>query len=717
MSAKGGVVIAALLLFSALASLPQDSISCRMLGRWPFGGGQMPPDLVNDTIAYVNAGGGMYILNVKDPANISKLGELQTPGIPEYFSVNDTFMCVGEYRAGVELYSIADLSRPRLLGRCAIPGYTFGTAFDGRYAYVACYDSGVMVVDFQNPANPSRVAILNIPEGASVLEARGGLLFVGAMYGGIRLVDISDPLNPSEISSYAPSGDFAQTFRVRDTLLYAAFAYSGLVILNISDPANPIELSAFHGDWYFYDLAISGSFAYAIIQNPMQIKVIDIGDPEHPSLTSTYRPPVRDLSFNGIAARGSQCYTVLDPSFDPRGGLLVIDVSDSAHPVLADSFRLPREVEVIATVDTLAFVGFLGDGLQVFSVADPSHISLLSQIDTVRCDGLSIDPPYVYGATSSRSFFQVLDVSDPRHPVVVGSIDTSGSSAGVAVRSGLAYLCQSEYLRIIDVSSPTHPVQVGRLKLPSTAFNLDLSGDYCYVADWYGGVQVVDISSSTNPQIVGSYQTPTAAAEDIAVRGQYAYYTDGLGFGGLDVSDPTHPQSVFYDWIPNQVWGMDATSKLLCVALLDSGVELLDYTSNPARPVVVGYYRTPMWATNVSLVDRVVYVADRAGFCILEYGQLGLEDGGITSKGLPGLKVLGTVAADCVMLELGMAGEESEVRVLDVAGRVRLTRQFEPSAAPPAKVRIDVSTLPAGTYFIEVRTQSERGLAKVLLAR
>ena len=101
-------------------------------------------------------------------------------------------------------------------------------------------------------------------------------------------------------------------------------------------------------------------------------------------------------------------------------------------------------------------------------------------------------------------------------------------------------------------------------------------------------VQVVDISSPSNPQIVGSYPTPVAAAEDIVARGQYVYYTDGLGFGGLDVSDPTHPKSVFYDWIPNQVWGMAATDKLLCVALLDSGIELLDYPSNPARPVVVG---------------------------------------------------------------------------------------------------------------------------------
>ena len=162
--------------------LPQDSSNCRMLGEWPFGGCfWMADDVVNDTIVYVNAGGSMYILNVKDPTNISKVGELQTPGIPIYFSAHDSLMCVSEFRAGVALYSIADVARPRLLGRCRGQFSSCRVTFDGRYAYVACFDSAVRVIDCQDPAHPNEIAKLLVPDGATVVKEQGSYLFIGAM--------------------------------------------------------------------------------------------------------------------------------------------------------------------------------------------------------------------------------------------------------------------------------------------------------------------------------------------------------------------------------------------------------------------------------------------------------------------------------------------------------------------------------------------------------
>jgi hypothetical protein len=679
----------------------------------------MTRDLVNDTIACVPTGGGMYVLDVKDPANMSKVGELRAAGMPWYFSVHDSLLCVGERRAGVALYSIADLSHPRLLGRCPTPDVAFGTAFDGRYAYVACSDSGVRVIDFEDPANPSEVSTLLVPDGAVVLEARAGYLFIGARTAGIRIADISDPQNPFEVGAYELNGSFAQNFRVCDSLLYVAFAESGLVVVNVADPTNPIRLSSsFGADWFMNDLAISGDFAYVIIENPMQIKVIDVSDPEQPVLTSTYRPP-QGMSFYNIAARGNRCYTVLEQS-DPRGGLLVIDVSDPASPTAVGSFHLPSWTESVVTADMLAFAGTQGGGVQVLDISDPSSIVMLGETgDTSRVGRLFVDLPYVYAAVyNGGDYFQVIDVSDPRHPVIVGSIDSLGNGHDVVVRSGLAYVSVGEYLRVIDVSVPTQPTQVARLKLPSGAFGLDLSGDYCYVADWYGGIQVVDVSSPSDPHIVGSYPTQCAAAVDIVVRGQYAYYSDAGGFGILDVSDPTQPTSVFYQLFvpPVQSWGIDAMFTMVFVALGDSGLGVYDAT-DPAHPVLTGYYRTPYWAYHVSVRDDVAYVADLAGFCIIEYLGQGVEENEGSVLSPREMKAIGTIVANSLALELDALGGRYEVAVMDVTGRARLSTSLTAREAGQGRVTLDVSRLPAGVYFVEVRGQSRRRLGKVLLAR
>jgi len=689
-----------------------------MIGRWPFGAGEMPRDLVNDTLAYVNAGGGLIILNVKDPGNIAEVGELQTPGLPLFFSVHDTVLCVGEDEAGVALYSISDLSRPWFLGRCRIPGRSFGTAFDGRYAYVACSDGGVRVVDFVDPGSPGEVAMLPVPSGAVCVELRGGLLYVSARTGGVRVADVSDPLNPCEIGAYELNGSYAQSFRVRDSLLYVAFAESGLVVLSVADPTNPARLSSsFGAGWWMDGLAISGDFAYATIANPPQIKVVDVSDPAHPYLVSTYRPP-RNMAFYGIAAKASLLYTVLERS-DPKGGFRVIDVSDPASPALAGSFSLPLNTEVVVTVDTFAFAGVKGGGVEVYSIADPSNIYLLGETgDTSRIGRLFVEWPYVYAAIYNSNFFQVIDVSDPRNPVIIGLIDSLGYGHDVAVRSGLAYVSVGEYLRIIDVSAPAQPTQVAKLKLPNSAFGLDLSGNYCYVADWYGGIQVVDVSDPTNPVIAASCPTPYAAAVDLVVRGDYVYYSDVQGFGILDVSDPRKPNPVAYESLPLPAvsWGIDAMSTMVFVALGDDGLGVYDAT-DPAHPMLTGYYNTPRWAYHVSVRDNIAYVADLAGFCIIQYYGQGVEEGGISSKMPSDLRVLGTVAADILLLDLGPAHAQCQVAILDVSGRARCTRNFTAAEVGQGRVTLDVSRLPAGVYFAEVRGQSQRRPVKFLLAR
>ena len=56
---------------------------------------------------------------------------------------------------------------------------------------------------------------------------------------------------------------------------------------------------------------------------------------------------------------------------------------------------------------------------------------------------------------ATGSSLQVIDISDPTQPTIIGSVNPPGSASGVAVDGGLAFVVGGGSLSIIDVSDPT----------------------------------------------------------------------------------------------------------------------------------------------------------------------------------------------------------------------------------------------------------------------
>ncbi|MBK9137540.1 MAG: hypothetical protein IPM17_02055 [Verrucomicrobia bacterium] len=65
----------------------------------------------------------------------------------------------------------------------------------------------------------------------------------------------------------------------------------------------------------------------------------------------------------------------------------------------------------------------------------------------------------------------------------------AGYAEGVAVSGHYAYVADGwEGLQVIDVSDPAHPVRVGGYNTPGRAQGVAVSGHYAYVADGWGGL-------------------------------------------------------------------------------------------------------------------------------------------------------------------------------------------------------------------------------------
>ncbi|MCD6338941.1 MAG: pre-peptidase C-terminal domain-containing protein, partial [Verrucomicrobia bacterium] len=104
---------------------------------------------------------------------------------------------------------------------------------------------------------------------------------------------------------------------------------------------------------------------------------------------------------------------------------------------------------------------------------------------------VAVSGDYAYVASLSAGL-QVIDVSDPAHPVRVGSCETSDDAVGVAVSGHYAYVAEEWWdefdgsrgrLEVIDVSDPANPVRFGVCETGYRAQGVVVSGHYAYVVE------------------------------------------------------------------------------------------------------------------------------------------------------------------------------------------------------------------------------------------
>jgi len=105
---------------------------------------------------------------------------------------------------------------------------------------------------------------------------------------------------------------------------------------------------------------------------------------------------------------------------------------------------------------------------------------------------------------------QIIDVSDPAKPQIIGSVDTPGEAFDIALSGTTAYVADyGSGLQLIDVSDPAK-VQ-GSLDTPGLTSGVAVSGTTAYMADYGSGLQIIDIKDPANPKIIGSVDTPGRA--------------------------------------------------------------------------------------------------------------------------------------------------------------------------------------------------------------
>ncbi|MEI7512930.1 MAG: hypothetical protein WCK01_05765, partial [Candidatus Uhrbacteria bacterium] len=323
-------------------------------------------------------------------------------------------------------------------------------------------------------------------------------------------------------------------------------------------------------------------------------------------------------------------------------------------------------------------INYGADTLQVVDISVPSTPVVVGAVST------GIDPFYVYVqgkyayvTNYSSASMQIIDVSNPASPSIIGTLNTLSNPTAVYVQGRYAYILNSssDSLQIADISNPTVPTIVGAAGVGNDPFSVYVQGRYAYVVSFASNnLKVVDVSVPSSPAVVGTVSTASAPFS-VYVQGQFAYVANysASSLQIINISNPTSPTVVGSINTALTPFSVFVQGRYAFVTNVGSdSMQVFDVSSSTA-PVVVGNVSTGLDPASVFVQGRYAYVANYVSNSLQVFDLGGaylqqLEAGGIETGSL---SVTNNIQAEDVSIHGGLTvGQSTNISGdLGVAGK------------------------------------------------
>jgi hypothetical protein len=278
----------------------------------------------------------------------------------------------------------------------------------------------------------------------------------------------------------------------------------------------------------------------------------------------------------------------LDVAFSPDGrsayvaggdaGLLRIDLTDPAHPLLSGALSSITPVESVAVMGDRVLAGNQG---RMWALDPHSANPILGLYAPLRQGRrIAIEGDYAYIADAAEGL-KILWLADPLAPLqTFGEFGQSASA--VLVKGDTVYLAGAGGVRIFDVSNRFQPVQTARLDLPGQPQALALSGDRLFVALGEAGIAAIDLPTL---QIVSLIPLKGAALDVLVVESTLYAAAGQAGLVTLDIANPDAATILSTLILPGAATSLARRADGLYVAAGESGLIGLDITRR-SQPLI-----------------------------------------------------------------------------------------------------------------------------------
>jgi|GEM_PF-1576397 len=363
---------------------------------------------------------------------------------------------------------------------------------------------------------------------------------------GFFIVDVSDEENPDYVGFVEGNeGDLAFS----GSYMYSA--YTALHVFNLSNPEHPIEAANCPvSNGFAEHIKIQGNYAYLGCYEG-GLSIINITNPQSPTEVGFWDAPNEWFEPDAIDVVGNYAYIA---AYD---GLYIINVSNPANPTLAGTYSIPGWPSGIDVSGNFAYVGYSGAGLQILNVANPFNISQIGNYFISGTGDWGVNNVYLTGnnlfVCYEYSGFWILNIANPSTPLEIGCYDTPFSCIYLALSGDYAFVIdEGGWLEVYDCSQAINYIGPGGGSTPSDVsllppspnpFNSETMLSYTLSSDENISLVIYDINGRLVDKIAEEFQT--AGKHDIR-------------FG-----DANFPSGVYFARL--QAGGFSQTQKLLLI--------------------------------------------------------------------------------------------------------------------------------------------------------
>ena len=315
-------------------------------------------------------------------------------------------------------------------------------------------------------------------------------------------------------------------------------------------------------------------------------------------------------------------YNPSDPNNTPPVGVTLTALQVTPNPVrlVVNSLlgQQPAQLTVTGVLSDGSTVNLTSAGNTVYQTLQPA-VALVDGSGNVAGVSSGIATiNVVNGSVSAQTTINVVSFS----PSLMSFLQLAGQANDVDISGDFAYVAVgSAGIQVVNVANRRAPYIVATLDTSGTANNIRVVGNLAYVADGSAGLKIIDVANPAAPFLRGTIDTP-GDAQGVVVYGSRAYVADGAaGLQIINVNNPAAPAIVRTVDTPGNAFGVDVSGNLAVVAdrFPTSGVRIIDIT-NEAAASLIGTLNMPFNVEDVVTRDSLAYFAGSSnGLFIVDF--------------------------------------------------------------------------------------------------
>lgn len=527
-------------------------------------------------------GSSVTIIDVSDPKlpiikSNTKLPVLDAPTSVATINIgSSTYAAVtGFYAEGIRLVDITDPDTPHLETLIRDKQYGFEitnplrvdavTINGAPYVLVAdYYEDLIQIIDITDINFPVSAAVfssngMSAPHDLKTIRIGGGTFAIAASAydSSITVMDITDPYSPTLASQasrtdsgfeYLDTVQYLDVVNFGERILVAATSYfdNSIQLIDITDPYSPAPSFA----------AIQGRDGFEALIGPTDVSAISYESGAYLVVADYFGNGIQIAEImprhmlqakSSISAGADHSMPLAIPA-----GVNSITIDNATYALTASTSSNVVQITDISAPKNPAFVSLIYHDAGISALDGPAGIET----------GIISGTPYAFIMGVERDNIQIVDMSDPYHPISVHWIHDSVEllmETELTWANGIPYLVAvsraADTVQIFDVRDPVNPTLVAAMPdlLPSVQGTDIIDTPAGTLAILYSFdhsiMHIVDITDPTNPDRISTVKDvpylgritgmDSVVAGDRTLTAASNYRTDSLSI--MDITDPANP--------------------------------------------------------------------------------------------------------------------------------------------------------------------------------